>query len=1148
MRKQTSFIGRVLTFLALAAAVSNFTVATWARVLDDFNDGVKTGWADSNPIGNPQLPKSQEANGVLTIACPGLGASMFLAATKTSETFELKEGRTIEFQVDMVSGLGANSFAVLGWIPTATGPNTLAGYGLAKSETDLLVTKGIDKYFFNEGVAVKNNNVVLVLNLSVRGGKVYITGRVLDKDDKRRVLWEQTFVDTPDKDILADGEDTPPAPFLGTGNFVLYLYMNTGLDPLYQVVYDNAEVFLTDAEVVDDFNDGVKTAWTESNPANLPLPKATEANGVFTFADPGIGQPFFVNATKTSRAFEVTEGTRHEFHVDLVSGLGIDSFAVLAWIPTLTGANSLAGYGIAKSESDILITKGIGKYFYNENPTPPLKNENVRLSIQLTVQHGTVEIRGRVFDKDADDAVIFDQTFFDTPAADVLADGADSPAAPFITTGNIVLYLYMDGGTEPLYQIVYDNLGANAPPAAGNTPPIITEVSPARGANFLAAPATVSFKASDDKPLLDVGISVILNGTVYTVANGLVLSGATTSRTVTLAGLAGNKTYSGQLRVVDSDGSIRNEPVWFDTFLTSNRINEVEDYNFDAGQFFDNPERTAEGSGQWDNSYVDRAGVRNVDYSDTRGGPNGDDTKYRTADPVRMQHSLDKQRAAFNNEVGIYDYDVGDIAANEWMNYTRNFTAGWYEIYLREAIIGFANAESVLEQVTGDPTQPNQTVKVLGSFLGTTSGFDFRNWPLTDGTGQNVVPVRLSGPVTLRLRQVTADASGSARYLNYLLFLPVQGPSVQRAAVASVTPANNDVVETVTPAVGAVIQNRDTSVKTGTVVLKVNGTTVPATVTPTTDGANVAYTLTTLPPPNSVVVCHLTFLDSENVEVASQWQFVLTYQMLDAANRQPGPGKDRGFWYRVVQAPSDVDPPLTSSLDRAESQLAPNSTIPAILDITGVQQLINLAQDDRPSGYFSAPEYPETLVPGLDQTGSTEFFTVEFRAWLDLPAGPTRFGVVSDDGYKVSSGARLTDKEPVLGYQSGTANETFDFVVPTAGLYPFRAIWYEQAGNAYFELFSVNINTGVRTLLNDPASPNAIKAYQDVVPAPTVKLQSAPVVTGPYSDDATATVDTANKRITVPVSGDNRYYRLSAGSALTIQTFQLQGANLVLTY
>src|SRR2546430_8658966 len=33
----------------------------------------------------------------------------------------------------------------------------------------------------------------------------------------------------------------------------------------------------------------------------------------------------------------------------------------------------------------------------------------------------------------------------------------------------------------------------------------------------------------------------------------------------------------------------------------------------------------------------------------------------------------------------VYDYDVGDIATGEFLNYTRTFTAGTYEVYLRNS-------------------------------------------------------------------------------------------------------------------------------------------------------------------------------------------------------------------------------------------------------------------------------------------------------------------------------------------------------------------------------------------------------------------------------------------------------------------------------
>ncbi len=1080
---------------------------------------------------------------------PALGQAYFVASTKTTETFELKEGRTIEYRVDLVGGLNDDSYAVLAFIPTATGANSLGGYGIAKSPTDVLITKGIGNYFIDDDTGrVDNENVVLVLRLTARGGNVYIKGQVLDKEDGNKVIWERNFVDTPAADVFSDGSDTPPAPFITSGNVVLYLYADEGTDPGgYQVTYDNLEVFEMDTAVLDDFNAAERQGWTDSNPINLPLPGGQQAGGQFTFGLPALGQAYFVASTKTTKTYELAEGTRHEFRVDLVGAQGPDSYAVLAFIPTATGANTLAGYGIAKSETDILITKGIGNYFIDDD-TEPRKNSNMALVLSLLTRGGNVYITGQVLDKDDGEAVIWERTFVDTSAADIFSDGSDTPPAPFITSGNVVLYLYADEGTDPSgYAVVYDNLWASAPPAVGNEAPIIGDVSPLKGANFLAAPAQLSFKASDDKPLPDEGIKVTMNGTVYTTANGLQLSGSTTSRTATLGGLAAEQVYNAVLSVTDADGVTREALWWFDTLTAAAKVVEVEDYNFESGGFFNNPVRTPEYSGG-ENSFTDRIGTSGVDYSDTRANPNGTDTMYRTWDPVRMQHSIDLQRPVFDNAQFVYDYDVGDVAAGEWLNYTRTFTTGSYEVYLREAVVNLTASESVLELVTSDPTQPGQTVSVLGSFFGDSTGYTFRNNPLTDGTGLNKVVLNLSGTKTFRLRQVTADGGGGNRYFNYLVFVPVAGGGKQRATVSSVSPANNAVYHSVQPMVTATILNRETTVNVGTVVLRVNDAPVGATVTPTADGASVSYALSPLPAPNSVINCQVTFQDSDGEEVVASWSFTLAYHRLDPANARPGPGVTRGFRGRMVQAPLGSN--LDNDLARAEEQLRPNSSIPALIDANFSVSVVNQTQNDQPAGHFTAANgYPDAVVPGLDEfMNGTDDFVVEVQAWLQLSAGIHRFGVMSDDGYKVSSGATPGSKEPIVAFHNGgPADETFDFVAPADGFYPFRMIWYERGGGAHGEWFSVNLTTGERTLINDSTKPGAVLAFEDATAAPPVQLESSAAVNAGYAVDASANVNLGTKTITVNASGEARFYRLQ-GVTARIKSISVSGSVVTLIY
>ncbi|MBI2947716.1 MAG: hypothetical protein HYY23_08710, partial [Verrucomicrobia bacterium] len=151
---------------------------------------------------------------------------------------------------------------------------------------------------------------------------------------------------------------------------------------------------VNDARVLDNFDDSKKTDWKDFTfQAGFGIP--SETGGQFKFVQPPAGQAIFSASTKTSETYTLQDGRTIEFRVDLVKGNGKDAFAVLAFIPTVSNVNTLAGYGFAKSTTDILITKGIGKYFVNEDPAEPLKNENVTLILSLTGKGTSVIINAR---------------------------------------------------------------------------------------------------------------------------------------------------------------------------------------------------------------------------------------------------------------------------------------------------------------------------------------------------------------------------------------------------------------------------------------------------------------------------------------------------------------------------------------------------------------------------------------------------------------------------------------------------------------------------------------------------------------------------------------------------------------------------------
>lgn len=1158
LRRIFSLTGRALPW---AASLILATAAT-ARVLDDFNDNAKSGWTDFTF--QPGFGIAAETGGQFRFEQPPAGTAIFSASRRTSELLELKDGRTLEMRVDLVEGGAKDSFAVLAFIPEGNGTDSLAGYSLAKSTTDILILKGINRYFYavNPAVPLKQDNVTLVLTLTARDGRVHIRTRVLDKDAGNAVIFEQEVVDTPAADVLAEGTDSPAAPYLTKGHFTLYLYQDfdggAPEDP-YRAVFDNAEVFETDREILDDFDDAVKSGWTDFTfQPGFGVPE--ETGGQFRFEQPPAGTAIFSASRKTSKLLSLREGERLHLEADLPQGGGDDSFAVLAFIPEANDTSTLAGYGLAKSASDILISKAISRYFFDQHVDPPVKHDNIRLGLILTARNGSVEIEAEVRDLDLNGEVIFRHAVVDTAAADVMAGGTDAPAAPFITSGHFALYLYQDftaASPEDPYRAYFDNVIVHAAPPPPNAAPVISNVLPAAYANFLPASTAVSFTVTDDQPIVDALVSVTLNGSVYTTANGLVLSGAGATRNATLGGVvAPNGHYAALLSAQDSAGESVRTTIFFDTFSADTLVVESEDYNFDGGGFTDAPAAIAEGSGPQPDAYGGQMGLPETDYFETRGTPNGTDTRYRPSDPVRMQRSLDAARPRFTDAGGaaaeVYDQDVGDFAAGEWMNYTRTFASGSYEVYLRQSQVNHAHSECVLERVTGDPAQPDQATTALGSFLGVSSGFLYRNIPLSDGTGLNKIVLRLAGPTTLRMRQVTATPGDAARSQNYLAFVRVSDAGPQRAVVSNLSPPPDSTVESVTPGIRVEIQNRDTSVVPASVVLKVGGSPVTARVSPTPDGASVAFDFASpdLPPPGSVRTAEVTFRDSQNTEISAAWSFTITYKSLEAAFRASAAAGTPGFRVRVVQAPEGSG--LDNSLLRAEDQLRPNSPYPAAVDFSDVADLINFAETEGGDGGVFGEN---RAVPGIDGANGLDDFVLEARCWLRLSKGIRRFGVISDDGFKISAGTTPEDSTvaPLDFRSGGVADQTVDFLVPEDGLYPFRFLWYERGGGAHAEWFSVDAVTGARRLINDLSDPQAVRAFRSLASTAVPSAEASPTLAaGSWTPAANAVVDPVARTVTLPLTPPARFVRLvnpaAGGTAPVIRAVTVQGGSLVISY
>ena len=123
--------------------------------------------------------------------------------------------------------------------------------------------------------------------------------------------------------------------------------------------------------------------------------------------------------------------------------------------------------------------------------------------------------------------------------------------------------------------------------------------------------------------------------------------------------------------------------------------------------------------------------------------------------------------AAQATDPAIKDYSVGYFDAGEWVNYTRSFPAGKYNVYARLASGNSGISTIYLDTVTSGQGTSTQTTTPLGSFKYTGSGWgSYQYVPLADAYG-NLVAVDLNGVTTLR---VTAGAGN----MNFFLLVPAR--------------------------------------------------------------------------------------------------------------------------------------------------------------------------------------------------------------------------------------------------------------------------------------------------------------------------------------------------------------------------------------
>ncbi|MBI3849470.1 MAG: carbohydrate-binding protein [Verrucomicrobia bacterium] len=544
----------------------------------------------------------------------------------------------------------------------------------------------------------------------------------------------------------------------------------------------------------------------------------------------------------------------------------------------------------------------------------------------------------------------------------------------------------------------------------------------------------------------------------------------------------------------------------------------------------------------------------------------------------------------------VPDYIVADIQPGDWMNYTRNFPNSGWNVYLRVSSEG---AQAVrFDQVTGDITQSNQPTALKGQFLvpNTESWTRWRYVPLTDAAG-NLQTLALNGTNTLRLtaNEVRVSETGVTDtgdlQLNWMLFVPTNGAPSSGPWIASAQPAAKS--ENFHPAgtVKIVILDRGTAVVPGSIQLRFDGVNVTgsSTITNTTTegaGATVSY-VPGLLLPKSTHNLSVVYGDGSTTQ-SNYWTFkVDNVALLTPADGLAG-SPDTNFTVDLHKA-TNGDPATCSvtlvgpdgsqnnvtlntfgnNIARAERQLAglminSDTQSPFVNEadtnggtaaLTFTAPVINFDQcggvgggaaTDR--GFFQDSNgFPDTNYPGLYPSlwcngdyavPQPDHFAISASIKLYLPAGIYRMGVNSDDQFAVKAGGANGTNVYIASSQSypGTRGDgQFEFVIQNTGVYKFRLFQEEGDGDADCEWYWVDRTTGVRTLITP-------------TPVPSVSLFSCTTVNGSYTNDLTGVIDTGTKTVTVLKSGNTRFYKLSAGSALNITNVTLSGGNVVLKY
>ncbi len=326
----------------------------------------------------------------------------------------------------------------------------------------------------------------------------------------------------------------------------------------------------------------------------------------------------------------------------------------------------------------------------------------------------------------------------------------------------------LSGGMENFVDFIFV-------PVSGGLPPVINNLYP----NNINAPINtgIFWSVTNITYSVSSAFSTVATNNIQTLINGVDVSstasyaGNNTNWSVSVP-CPQNRLMTLVINAKDATGATNQISETFDTFSQNNLMIEAVDFDFNGGQFIDDPLPTAPVELATNSYYAGgifetNAAVTNVDYA---GGviDNGEAWPYRPNDTQAggQEVNTDFLRDKFATN-GSTDYDLGFWNAGFWENYTRTFPTNKYNVYGRLAGGAGPFSGTTLSLVISGRGTTSQTTQLLGSFAdANAAGWATWHWvPMRDTNG-NLATVSLGGVQTVRL------TSGNNLNANYIMFVP----------------------------------------------------------------------------------------------------------------------------------------------------------------------------------------------------------------------------------------------------------------------------------------------------------------------------------------------------------------------------------------